>query len=72
VPRIVARRTVELPLRRTLEVLAIADGAGRIDIWLRARNAAGLEVGMLHSKPSALRSIADALNGVAAELGVAP
>ena len=71
-PRIVARRQVELPLRRTLEILAIEDGAGRVDIWLRARNAAGHEVGMLHSKPSALRAIAATLNELAGELGIAP
>lgn len=71
-PRIVARRLVALPLGRELEVLAIEDGAGRVDIWLRARNAAGHEVGMLHSKPSALRAIAAALDALAAELGVVP
>jgi hypothetical protein len=71
-PRIVARRTVELPLRRTLEVTVIEDGGGRADVWLRLRNADGHLVGQVHSKPSALRAIAGALSELAGELGIAP
>jgi hypothetical protein len=71
-PRVVARRVVELPLRRTLELLALEDSGGHADIWLRVRTADGLLVGQLHSRPSALRAIAGALHELAGELGIAP
>jgi hypothetical protein len=71
-PQVVARRVVELPLRRRLEISVVEDGDGRSDVWLRCLNPLGRVVGQLHSKPSALRAVAAALNALADELGVAP
>lgn len=71
-PQVIARREVELPLRRTLEVTAIEDGSGHLDTWLRVRTASGQIAGTIHCAPIALRRIADALNAIAAEVGVEP
>lgn len=71
-PQIITRREVELPLRRRLEISVIEDSDGRIDVWLRCVNADGRIVGQLHSKPSALREVARALEEIAGELGVEP
>jgi hypothetical protein len=71
-PQIVLRRTLELHLRRTLEVSVIEDATGRVDVWLRVRSPDGRQVGQLHAKPSALRELSDLLASVAAELGVEP
>lgn len=70
VPKVIARRFVDLPLRRRLEISVIDDGTGRSDVWLRCYNADGRITGQLHSKPSALREIAEALNAISAELGI--
>ena len=72
-----ARRTVlivddEAPLRRVLEATAIEDATGSVDVWLRVRSPDGRLVGQLHTKPIALRAIADLLASLAAELGVEP
>ena len=71
-PQLIARRTVELPLGRTLEISVIEDGDGRADVWLRAYNRDLRIVGQLHSKPTALRAIAAALSELAGELGIQP
>ncbi len=71
-PQVIARRFVDLPLRRRLEISVIEDGDGRSDVWLRVYNADGRIVGQLHSKPSSRRAIATALNELAGELGLAP
>jgi hypothetical protein len=69
---VVARRVLDLPLRRWLEMSVLEDGDGRADVWMRLQNADGRVVGQLHAKPSALRAIAAALNELAGELGIAP
>ncbi len=71
-PEVVLRRTLELHLDRILSVTVIDDATGRSDVWVRAHNADGLQVGQLHCKPGALRPISDLFASVAAELGIAP
>jgi hypothetical protein len=71
-PRVVTRRAVALPLRRTLDISVVEDSYGRVDVWWRQYSPDGRLVGQLHSKPSALRAIAAALGELAGELGIAP
>ncbi len=71
-PQVVARRWLDLPLHRRLEVTAIDDSTGIVDIWLRVYSPDGRHVGQLHTKPSALRAIAGELEALAGELGIAP
>lgn len=71
-PTVTARRTIALPLGRTLEIVAIGDVRVHVDTWLRMRNSAGDIVGQFWLKPDALRSVARELVGLAGELGVSP
>jgi len=71
-PVVVARRSVALPLNRTLELVAIEDDAGHCDVWLRMRNPAGQAVGQFFVRPGSLREIAAAIDGLAGELGCEP
>ncbi len=71
-PQVVARRSLDLPVRRRLEIAVIDDATGNLDVWLRVYAPQGHQVGQLHTRPSALRAIAAALEGLAGELGIAP
>lgn len=70
-PRVVARRLVQLASNRVLDLCAIADSEGRIDVWVAQRHDGHL-VSRFRLKPSMIRVVASALDAIAGELGQAP
>ncbi len=71
-PKTIARRRVQLPHSRTLEIVALEGWAGHVDCWLRLLGPGGFPVGQFLLAPTTLRPVADALNSLAGELGVNP
>jgi hypothetical protein len=63
---------VALPLNRTLELVAVEDDTGGCNVWLRMRNPLGQAVGQFFVRPGSLREVAEAIAGLAGELGCKP
>lgn len=70
-PQCVAQRTVELRKGRTLEIRALGDIGSGVDCWLRVRIEDRV-LAQFFLRADRLRAVSEALDSLAAELGVAP
>ena len=72
-PQVVARRSVDLPHKRRLEIVAIEDASrAQVDVWLRLLAPTGWTVGQFHVPVAKVRELARALGELAGEVGCGP